>query len=280
MQGSARRGAAGTHPGAAVPRAKVEARELSVWYQGKPALRRVSLAVAPGEILALVGPSGCGKSTFLRALNRLHDETPGATVRGQVWLDGEPIYGPGVNLTALRMRVGMVFQRPTPFPGSIFENVAFGPRLHGLARGRRLRVLVERALRQVALWEEVRGRLHQSALTLSGGQQQRLCLARALAVDPEVLLLDEPTSALDPAATARLEELLRTLRGDYTLVLVTHNLDQARRLADRVAVFQGGELVEAGPPREVFARPRDPRTAAYLQSWIGPAGQGGSPGGT
>lgn len=233
---------------------------LHVSYPGGVhALRGVSLAVAPLQVLALVGPSGCGKSTLLRALNRLHDLTPGVRVRGRVLLDGADTAR--MDPVELRRRVGMVFQRPNLFPGTVFANVAWGLRLQG---ARDLGGHVERALRRAGLWEEVRGRLHGPAGALSGGQQQRLCLARALALDPEVLLLDEPTSALDPAATARFEALVRELRDEVTVVMVTHNLAQARRLADGIAFFQAGELVEAGPTATLFTRPRDPRTAAYL----------------
>ncbi|BDG61591.1 phosphate ABC transporter ATP-binding protein [Caldinitratiruptor microaerophilus] len=237
---------------------------LSVWYGTARALRGISLEVAPGEILALVGPSGCGKSTLLRCLNRLHDLNPAVRVAGRVLLDGEDIYARGVDPAAVRRRVGMVMQRPVPLPGSIADNVTFGPRLWGIRDPERLQAIAERALRRAGLWDEVRRRLGRPASDLSGGQQQRLCLARALALEPEVLLLDEPTSALDPSSAGLLERLLAGLRGRHTLVLVTHDLDQARRLADRVALLIGGELVECADTVRFFERPADPRTVRFL----------------
>lgn len=237
---------------------------LSVWYGTGRVLHSVSLEVMPGEILALVGPSGGGKSTLLRCLNRLHDLNPAVRVAGRVLLDGEDIYAPGVDPALLRRRVGMVMQRPVPLPGSIADNVTFGPRLLGIRDPERLRAIAERALRSAGLWEEVRRRLGRPAADLSGGQQQRLCLARALALEPEVLLLDEPTSALDPGSASLLERLLAGLRGQHTLVLVTHDLDQARRVADRVALLAGGELVECAEAPRFFERPTDPRTVRFL----------------
>lgn len=248
---------------------KVQAENLSVWYDVNQALKGVNLEIITGEVLALIGPSGCGKSTFLRSLNRLHDEAPGAAVEGQVWLDGAAVYAEDCLLPGLRRRVGMLFQRPNPFPLSLYDNVAYGPRVHGVTERRKLDSLVERSLRAVGLWEEVRGRLGASALGLSGGQQQRLCLARCLAVEPEVLLMDEPTSALDPASTARLEELIRTLKGNYTVVIVTHNLAQARRVADRTAFFLAGELIEAGETAQIFTDAADPRTRDYVSGQWG-----------
>lgn len=237
---------------------------LSVWFDGVPALRQVSLTVPSGVVMAIIGPSGCGKSTLLRVINRLIDRTPGVRWEGQVLVGGEAVLGDRVDLTALRRRVGMVFQRPNPFPFSIFDNVAYGPRLHGLREPKALRQVVEASLKQAALWDEVRGKLRRPAASLSGGQQQRLCLARALAVDPEVLLMDEPTSALDPVAAARIEELVVELKGRYTILLVTHNLQQAARISDFTAFLQRGELVEVGETRSMFTAPKDRRTEEYL----------------
>jgi phosphate transport system ATP-binding protein len=237
---------------------------LSVWFDGVAALRQVSLTVPSGVVMAIIGPSGCGKSTLLRVINRLIDRTPGVRWEGQVLVGGEAVLGDRVDLTALRRRVGMVFQRPNPFPFSIFDNVAYGPRLHGLREPKALRQVVEASLKQAALWDEVRGKLRRPAASLSGGQQQRLCLARALAVEPEVLLMDEPTSALDPVAAARIEELVVELKGRYTILLVTHNLQQAARISDFTAFLQRGELVEVGETRSMFTAPKDRRTEEYL----------------
>lgn len=242
----------------------IEVKGLSFFYGRTQVLRGVSLPILPRQITAIMGPSGCGKSTFLRVLNRLYELVPGARAVGEVWFDGVNILDPKVDVVELRRRVGMVFQKPNPFPKSIFDNVAYGPRIHGVRGRRRLAPIVERALRQAALWDEVRDRLHRSAFDLSVGQQQRLCIARALAVEPEVLLLDEPTSSLDPAATVKIEELIRTLKEELTVVIVTHNLQQAARVSDRTAFLLVGELVEHGPTEELFTRPRDPRTEAYL----------------
>ncbi|MCY0879007.1 MAG: phosphate ABC transporter ATP-binding protein PstB [Firmicutes bacterium] len=242
----------------------IRTEHLSVSYHRTPVLHQISLEAAGGEVLALIGPSGCGKSTFLRALNRLVEETPGARVEGRVYLGNMNIYAPSVDVTQLRRRVGMVFQAPNPFPFSIFDNVAYGPRLHGVTDAGELRRIVERSLQEAALWDEVRGKLRRPALTLSGGQQQRLCIARALAVDPEVLLLDEPTAALDPLSTEKIEELIANLRGRYTIVMVTHNLRQAARISDRTAFFAEGRLVEVGWTRQMFTAPQDPRTEQYL----------------
>lgn len=267
MPGSAAADARRGPPPAAAPAPKLRARGLHVHYPGGVhALKGVTLDVYPRQVLALVGPSGCGKSTFLRALNRMHDLTPGARVSGRVWLDGADLYAPDADPVELRRRVGMVFQRPNLFPGSIYANAAWGPRLHG---ARDVERQVVAALRRAGLWEEVRGRLHAPAAGLSGGQQQRLCLARALALAPEVLLLDEPTSALDPVAAARLEALVLELKAEVTVVMVTHNLAQARRVADRTAFFLNGELVEAGETGALFTRPADPRTADYVQGKCG-----------
>lgn len=250
------------------PAAKLATRALRVWYGGREALRGVSLAVPDRSVTALIGPSGCGKSTFLRALNRMHDLRHGVRVEGRILLDGRPI--DRLPPEVLRRRIGMVFQRPNPFPMSIFENVAFGPALLGV-RGEALEQTVCTALQRAALWNEVKDRLHQHAGGLSGGQQQRLCLARALALEPEVLLLDEPCSALDPASTEQIERLIAELRGSMAIVLVTHSLAQARRLADRVAFFRDGRLVEEGPAHEVLERPRQADTWRFLahSDWHG-----------
>lgn len=242
---------------------------FSAWFGKVSALHAVSLRIAPQCVTALIGPSGCGKSTLLRSINRLNETTAGAAHRGRVLLDEEDIYDPRVDPSQLRQRVGMVFQRPTPFPRSIFDNVAYGPRLNGIASGAALDERVEQALRRAALWEEVRDRLRQNALELSGGQQQRLGIARALANEPEVLLLDEPTSALDPSATQRIEELLYELRRDLTIVLVTHNLHQAARVSDRTVFLFDGRVVEEGETRGLFTGPREPRTEAFITGRLG-----------
>ncbi|MFM7320780.1 MAG: phosphate ABC transporter ATP-binding protein PstB [Armatimonadota bacterium] len=233
------------------------------------ALRGVDLPVARRRVTALIGPSGCGKSTFLRCLNRMNDEIEGTRLSGTVTLDGEDVYGRRVDVIALRRRVGMVFQKPNPFPMSIRDNVAFGPRIHGLARGNALEERVEQCLRQASLWDEVKDKLGQSALALSGGQQQRLCIARALAVAPEVLLMDEPCSALDPGSTERIEALIRTLRADYSIVIVTHNLQQAARISDHTGFFLRGELVEFDETPALFRSPRRTETADYVEGRFG-----------
>ncbi|MFQ3680536.1 MAG: phosphate ABC transporter ATP-binding protein [Pseudanabaenaceae cyanobacterium] len=249
------------------------AENLRVTYGSTVAVTDVSLVVHPGEILAFVGPSGCGKSTVLRCFNRLNDLVPGARIEGQVYLHGNPIYGPMIDPVAIRQQVGMVFQRPNPFPKSIFDNVAFGLRLGSRLPKSELTQRVERALRQAALWDEVKDKLNQSALALSGGQQQRLCIARAIAVRPQLLLLDEPCSALDPLATERIEQLLRELKTDLAMVLVTHNLPQAVRVADQTAFFNVeagcGRLVEWGPTATLFSQPVHPATAAYTRGQFG-----------
>jgi phosphate transport system ATP-binding protein len=249
--------------------------KLSAWYGPRQAIRDISLAAAAGQVTAIIGPSGCGKSTLIRCLNRLHEVVPGARAEGQVLLGGEDVYAPGVDPVLVRRRVGMVFQRPNPFPTlSIFDNVAAGLRLNGLAKGAELERLVVESLQQAALWDEVKDKLKQPGTALSGGQQQRLCIARALAVRPEVLLLDEPTGALDPVATLRIEELLRDLREHLTIIIVTHNLQQAARVSDTTAFMLAGhdrvgELVEVGPTRQLFTNPRDPRTEAYITGRFG-----------
>jgi len=242
-------------------RPKLETVDLHVHYGGTHALKGVSLKVPDRSVTALIGPSGCGKSTFLRALNRMHDLVPAARVRGRILLDGRDVRR--LAPEELRRRVGMVFQRPNPFPMSIYENVAFGPSLFGAA-GAELDALVQQSLERAALWEEVKGRLHRDARGLSGGQQQRLCIARALAMAPEVLLMDEPCSALDPGATQAVEALVRMLRQEMAIVIVTHSMGQARRVADQVAFFQGGRLVEVGAAAQVLETPARPETAAFL----------------
>jgi len=258
-----------TAPQGAHSSPKIRVEGLSVSYGAKQALHEVSLSIRANSVLALIGPSGCGKSTFLRSLNRMNELIDGCRVTGRVELDGVDIYGPGVDVVALRQRVGMVFQRPNPFPRSIFENVAYGPRLYGIRNRRRLEEIVEWALTQAALWDEVKDRLGTSALELSGGQQQRLCIARALAVEPDVLLMDEPASALDPVSTAKLEDLIQQLKERLTVVIVTHNLQQAGRISDETAFFLDGHLVELDRTDRLFERPQDPRTEAYLTGRFG-----------
>ncbi len=249
---------------------RMETKDLSVYYGKHPGVRGVSLPVHDREITALIGPSGCGKTTFLRALNRMHDLNPIVRVEGQVLLDGEDIYDPGVDPVLIRRRVGMVFQRPTPFPTmNIFENVVAGLRLAGVKDRKQLQQAAERALKMAALWDEVKDRLHQPAVGLSGGQQQRLSIARALAVEPEVLLMDEPTSALDPVSTQAIEDLLTRLKENVTIVIVTHNMQQAARVSDRTAFFLDGELIEFGRTEQVFTNPKDPRTEAYITGRFG-----------
>ena len=243
--------------------------DFSFWYGHTQALHDVTLDVRPRCITALIGPSGCGKSTLLRSINRLNETVPGVRHSGEIRLDGEDIYARGADVVLLRQRVGMVFQHSNPFPKSIYDNVAFGPRVNGIARRGELDELVEASLHRAALWEEVKDRLHTSALALSGGQQQRLCIARALANDPEVLLLDEPASALDPSATQRIEELLHELRHEVTIVIVTHSMQQAARTSDYTAFFYLGRLVEAASTDVLFTSPRDPQTEAYLTGRFG-----------
>lgn len=247
----------------------LSARALDFYYGPVRALSNICLDVPARCITALIGPSGCGKSTFLRCLNRMNDLIPGARAEGSLTFHGREIYARGVDVTALRRRIGMVFQKPNLFPMSIYDNVAYGPRLHGVRSRAALNETVERSLRSAAIWEEVKNRLRRPALGLSGGQQQRLCIARALAVEPEVLLLDEATSALDPLSTARIETLLGELKTRYTLVLVTHNMQQAARVSDRTAFFLNGELVETGSTDRIFSMPRDRRTEAYLTGHFG-----------
>jgi phosphate transport system ATP-binding protein len=255
--------------GSIVTAPKMRAKGLSVRYGDKKAIEDVSIEVQANEILALIGPSGCGKSTFLRSLNRMNDTIEGVTVTGSVELDSEPIYGPDVDPVLVRRRVGMVFQRSNPFPKSIFENVAYGLRIAGERDRYVVATKVERALRQAALWDEVKDRLSESGLSLSGGQQQRLCIARALAVDPEVLLMDEPASALDPIATTKIEDLVSELREIVTIVIVTHNMQQAARVSQRTGFFYMGRLVEVDETMNVFTRPKQRETEDYITGRFG-----------
>lgn len=248
---------------------KITVESLNLHYGENHALKNVNMEIADHAITAFIGPSGCGKSTFLRGLNRMNDLVDGCRVEGKVILDGEDIYDKRVDTTLLRKKVGMVFQQPNPFPMSIYDNIAYGPRLHGIKNKKELDEIVERSLQGAAIFEEVKDRLHKSALGLSGGQQQRLCIARALAVSPEVLLMDEPTSALDPISTLKIEELMETLKKKYTVVIVTHNMQQAARVSDDTAFFLVGEVVEKNATSEIFARPRDKRTEDYITGRFG-----------
>ncbi len=260
--------AAGGEPAEEVT--QLEARDFSFWYGSAQALRGINLAVPQRKVTALIGPSGCGKSTFLRSINRMNDLIPNARYQGDLILDGESVFRPDQDVVLLRRRVGMVFQKSNPFPKSIFDNVAYGPRVNRFVDGRAaLEALVEESLKRVALWDEVKDRLAESALGLSGGQQQRLCIARALAVSPEVLLMDEPASALDPIATQKIEELIYELKSEYTIVIVTHNMQQAARVSDRTAFFYLGRLVEVGNTEELFTAPREEQTEAYITGRFG-----------
>jgi phosphate transport system ATP-binding protein len=250
-------------------RFKFEVRGLSFWYGSNQALHDVSMSIPERSVMALIGPSGCGKSTFLRTLNRMSDLVEGTRHTGDILLDDEEIFAPSVNLVDLRRRVGMVFQKSNPFPKSVFENVAFGPRVAGLRNRSRLQEIAERCLKSAALWDEVKDRLDDSALNLSGGQQQRLCIARALATDPEVLLLDEPASALDPASTLKVEDLIFELKREYTIVIVTHNMQQAARVSDLTGFFYQGRLIETGPTDQLFTRPREKQTEDYITGRFG-----------
>ena len=249
---------------------KMIARDINVFYGDKQALKGVSIDVHEDRVTAFIGPSGCGKSTFLRCLNRMNDTIATARVKGLIELDGEDIMSSSMDVVQLRARVGMVFQKPNPFPKSIYENVAYGPRIHGLTSSRKeLDETVEKSLKRAGLWDEVKDRLNESGTALSGGQQQRLCIARAIAVDPEVILMDEPCSALDPIATARIEELIHELRGRYAIVIVTHNMQQAARVSQRTAFFHLGELVEYGKTSDMFTNPREQRTQDYITGRYG-----------
>lgn len=247
----------------------LEIEDLCLWYGATQALRDIRLAIPEKSITALIGPSGCGKSTFLKTLNRMNDLVAGLRVRGNVRYRGQDIFAPTVDVSELRREVGMVFQKPNPFPMSIYDNVAYGPRTHGITARAQLDAIVERSLRGAAIWDEVKERLQKNALGLSGGQQQRLCIARALAVGPEILLMDEPTSALDPIATAKIEELVLELKDAYTIVIVTHNMQQALRISDYTAFFLMGELIEFGKTASLFSKPRDQRTEDYITGRFG-----------
>ena len=250
-------------------RVKLSVRDLCLWYGQHQALKNISIDIPEKSITALIGPSGCGKSTFLKTLNRMNDLVPGVRVTGEVRYGEQNIFDSSVDVSELRRQIGMVFQKPNPFPMSVYNNVAYGPRTHGVKNKARLDETVERALRDAAIWDEVKDRLKKSALGLSGGQQQRLCIARALAVQPDVLLMDEPTSALDPISTSRIEELVLQLREKYTIVIVTHNMQQAVRISDRTAFFLLGELVENGDTEQMFSQPSDKRTEDYITGRFG-----------
>jgi phosphate transport system ATP-binding protein len=249
---------------------KISARDVSIYYGTKKAIDNVSIDIATEHVTAFIGPSGCGKSTFLRALNRMNDTIPSSKMEGRIELDGEDIYGNGMDVVQLRARVGMVFQKPNPFPKSIYENVAYGPRIHGLAANKaEMDEIVEKSLRRAGLWDEVKDRQADPGTALSGGQQQRLCIARAIAVSPEVILMDEPCSALDPIATARIEELIDDLKGRYAIVIVTHSMQQAARVSQRTAFFHLGTMVEYGTTSDIFTNPREERTKDYITGRYG-----------
>ncbi|GAC1312203.1 MAG: phosphate ABC transporter ATP-binding protein PstB [Vulcanimicrobiaceae bacterium] len=248
---------------------KMKIADLNVYYGQFQAIKNAQLSVPDRRVMALIGPSGCGKSTFIRALNRMHDLTPGARVVGTVTLDGVDIYAANIDPVAVRHRIGMVFQRPNPFPKSVFENVVYGPKIHGEKNVKRLAEIAEKSLRAAALWDEVKDRLGRSALELSGGQQQRLCIARVLAVEPEVIVMDEPASALDPIATSKIEDLIGELKKQYTVVIVTHSMQQAARISDFTSFFLLGELIEVGTTSDIFTRPRDKRTEDYITGRYG-----------
>lgn len=259
----------GTAVSSSTAAARIEAKNLNFYYGDFQALKNINISLRDREITALIGPSGCGKSTFLRTINRMNDLIEGARAEGQVLLDGVDVNDPAVDPAELRKRVGMVFQRPNPFPMSIFDNIAYGPRIHGTKNRQQLSEIVEKCLRQAALWDEVKDKMKQSALALSGGQQQRLCIARTLATQPEVILMDEPASALDPNSTYRIEELMEELKTDYTIVIVTHNMQQAARVSDRTGFFLKGELIEFGPTDRIFTAPDHRQTEDYIRGRFG-----------
>lgn len=248
---------------------KISTSDLNLYYGNNHALKNINLDIYENQITAFIGPSGCGKSSYLKTLNRMNDLVPNVTINGKVWIDGEDIYDPKVDTTLLRKKVGMVFQQPNPFPMSIYDNIAYGPRIHGIKGKPELDAIVEKSLRGAALWDEVKDRLKRSALGLSGGQQQRLCIARALAVEPEILLMDEPTSALDPISTLKIEDLMGELKKNYTVVIVTHNMQQATRIADYTAFFLVGEVVEYAPTTDLFSHPREKKTEDYITGRFG-----------
>ena len=247
----------------------ISVNDLCLWYGKQQALKDICVEIEPHSITALIGPSGCGKSTFLKTLNRMNDLVPDVKITGSVRYRGEDIYAPGTDVNELRRQIGMVFQKPNPFPMSIYDNIAYGPRTHGIKNKAKLDEIVEQSLRGAAIWDEVKDRLKKNALGLSGGQQQRLCIARALAVKPKVLLMDEPTSALDPISTSRIEDLAMHLREQYTIVIVTHNMQQAVRISDNTAFFLLGELVEVGQTEKIFSQPQDKRTEDYITGRFG-----------
>jgi phosphate transport system ATP-binding protein len=248
---------------------KIRVRDLNFYYGNTQALYGITMAVPARQVTALIGPSGCGKSTFLRTLNRMNDVVDGTRAEGEIVIDGQDIYDSATDIVALRKKVGMVFQKSNPFPKSIFDNVAYGPRIHGMKDRARLAEIVEKSLTRAALWREVKDRLAKNALDLSGGQQQRLCIARALAVEPEILLMDEPASALDPQSTAKIEDLIDELRRDYTIVIVTHNMQQAARVSDLTAFLYEGYLIEVGPTKQLFTKPREKKTEDYITGRFG-----------
>lgn len=248
---------------------KISTSDLNLYYGNNHALKNINLDIYENQITAFIGPSGCGKSTYLKTLNRMNDLVPNVTINGKVLIDGEDIYDPKVDTTLLRKKVGMVFQQPNPFPMSIYDNIAYGPRIHGIKGKAELDAIVEKSLRGAALWDEVKDRLKRSALGLSGGQQQRLCIARALAVEPEILLMDEPTSALDPISTLKIEDLMGELKKNYTVVIVTHNMQQATRIADYTAFSLVGEVVEYAPTTDLFSHPREKKTEDYITGRFG-----------
>lgn len=248
---------------------KINTENLNLYYGANHALKDINMKIGANRITALIGPSGCGKSTYLKSLNRMNDLVEGVKITGDVTLDGEDIYDPRVNITLLRKKIGMVFQKPNPFPMSIYDNIAYGPRVHGIKKKSTLDEIVEKSLKDAAIFDEIKDRLKKSALSLSGGQQQRMCIARALAVKPEVLLMDEPTSALDPISTSKIEEMMRSLKEKYTVVIVTHNMQQAARISDDTAFFLMGEMVECEPTKELFGAPKDKRTENYITGRFG-----------
>ena len=247
---------------------KFDIENMQLYYDDFHAIKNVSMSIPPNEITAFIGPSGCGKSTLLKSLNRMNDLVEGCKITGQILLDGEDIYG-NMNVNLLRKRVGMVFQKPNPFPMSIYDNIAYGPRTHGIRSKAKLDDIVEKSLRNAAIWDETKDRLKTSALGMSGGQQQRLCIARALAVQPDILLMDEPTSALDPISTSKIEELAAELKKDYTIIMVTHNMQQAARISDRTAFFLLGKMIEYGETEQIFSMPKDKRTEDYITGRFG-----------